>query len=400
MNVVARQPFSLPNIADLYFKMGHLVSRQTRELPESLLTEMNAALRFANPYETKIEPMAFADPQRYAKGDTPVSKPGIFGKILKSFLDERINLFEFGRLITKFSESCTKREWLEFFKPVLEQRLLYPSNYSWDEWWMKIDVPVIAQKSYSIQTLPQRFFLGTSTHDPKSAFLTLKIGKGECHVFQHGRPMQFSVKHDYLTNLKSGSTVYGVEAWTDLLAPVTKNIDVLYKITDIYLWEDKLSGDLRIPYEERRSHLEILVNEDISILPEEFLATPDTFHRVARIFFEQRQMQLTIRDADSTRYEQADLWRFLDRGEARVIDVVGDSTMGMDHYVVEYDSKRIQIHQGTHLLTFNHRRKIYQQRDEIIGKYVDILWAKLRGDGTPDYAILDMNKSPLEESSQ
>jgi len=369
------------NIAEMFF------SPDARPEQEELGRELNLALRFANPFETKLpDRLAFTDPPKFKPGGY-AAKPGVFGKILRSYLDQKIRLSEFGQLMGKFSATCAKTEWTEFFKPVLEQRLLYPTDpldsmfLSFSHWWMKITVPKPFSPSYTRKTLPENYYVYPSTERSD----IIRIGKGEARLVREMRDVnQELILPPCLESLRDTDQVYAVEVslkWT------TDRIYPILTIKDIFLWDALVIG-IPMPYYQRRKLVEVLVNEDTDLLDDVRLGTPKNFDDVTRVFFEQGYGDLVIRDAESKRFETPDSWLFQHHSTGKVSSVHGTDDRGMSHMMVNYRDVELKVVQGTSLLTFNQRKKIYDQREAWVGRKIELVWAKASLGGIPDYAIM------------
>lgn len=353
--------------------------------------ELEYVLKFANPFETKIEPMAFTNPNVYGKG----ARDGAFIKIIDAFLGKRISLNEFGGLIDRFSRSCLDYEWLQFYKPVLEQRLIYPWSKTHFELGRLPDMrgPIEAPPKFRYSSLPPEYYVGIRR---SSVTFDIRIGKGECDIFYGPFQLDSSLDmgletSEVLTHLMTSNVQYGIRTsdWRVGFRGIELNT-----LDDFFLWDDHWSGvDLRRTFRERRN-LAINLFQDVLPVSDLQFGSAGEFNDRARLYFEQgfkSNVSLVVYDANSRSNVLGCEWFFINEKKCEVVSVHGDEGRGMDHLIVQFDNSQVSVYQGDIHLTLNTRRKIYQEREAWVGKSVWIAYDTLHRK-KPNYAYWKTGK--------
>ncbi len=364
-------------------------------LESEIREELIKALRFANSLDTPLsDPLSFTDPKSYGAG----AKDGIFGKLLDSYLEKRISLGEFGRLVGKFSETCTEREWADFFKPVLEQNLRYEWTISSGitDYLSVLNHPLRERTRYTMKTLPKNYYVGK---DAGAMPLDIRIGKGTTDIFAGPCKTSMKILGSPSDEFVNSEVQYGIRTtdWVRTLAEATIDVN---SVDDFFLWDDHWNGrSLRRTYHERRILAENMFEGEMKVgdltVSDFHGGNPSNFHKTVRILFEQgtsESFALVIHDADSTKNLLGDVWRFDEIRRVPILEVHGDDQWGMTHVVVEFNEKKYTVHQGDKQLTLNARRKIYQERDTWIGKMVALCYDTITDENVPNYAYWKIGK--------
>lgn len=351
--------------------------------------DLAKALRFSNPLDTRLpNALSFTNPVKYGTG----SKPGVFGKLTDAYLSSRISLSEFGSLIGKFSETCTEDEWVKFYKPVLEQRLVYDwGSTSFTSRFPMLTGPTRVSVSYTRATLPKRYYVGV---EGSGAYpLDIRVGGGKMEVYRNSCLTNATLLEFPSDLLLESDTIYGFRT-TDWAPSLTFGMVDVKTIDDMYVWDDHWEGrSLRRTYHERRMLMMNLLQDD-HLVPDYHRGTPEDFDKVSRILFEQGMSAtrgLIIHDADSTRNLLGDVWKFENIKNVPVLEVHGDDHRGLDYLVVDFKGNKFPVHQGDRVLTLNTRRKIYNERDVWIGKQVVVHFDEYTEQGIPNYAYWSIN---------
>lgn len=214
-----------------------------------ILEEIKIACVFANPFMTRLEePLSFSDPSDFRNGRYQ-AKPLVFGKIIQSYVGEKITLREFGRLMGKFSETCTRNEWRDFYKPVLEQRLLYRGQSADPFFHRNLVFPKLDGPPEISGRIPYVIMGGLR---PSLSHQMVRVGKGK---------LSFYTPRGFPLHPPSERLPKFIESL--ILEPVEYFLEVFMGgsqlVTDIVPWEMYWNEASYPPYMVRREVLELVV---------------------------------------------------------------------------------------------------------------------------------------------